>query len=184
LPNNSAFDYVKPDWGYVYYPYQEDLPTDTSEPCWKPVVTTSVVDANLLFDLVTGCSAAGIMHLLNKTLVDWFSKKLGTAGTSTYGSEFSALRIAVQQVMAIHQDLCYLGVPIAGPSYLFCDYKAVVDSSVIPSYCLKKGHNILSWHTVHQGVACNIVCIVHVESKNNPADILTKHCSSREWYEQ
>jgi hypothetical protein len=50
--------------------------------------------------------------------------------------------------MPIRQDLQYLGVPIAGPSYLFCDNKAVVNSSVIPFYQLKKHHNILSWHTV------------------------------------
>jgi hypothetical protein len=60
----------------------------------------------------------------------------------------SVLRIAVEQAMPIRQDLRYLGVPIAGPSYLFCDNKAVVNSSVIPFYRLKKRHNILSWHTV------------------------------------
>jgi len=120
---------------------------------------------------------------LNKTPISWFSKKLNTVETSTYGSEFSALRIAVEQVMSIRQDLRYLGVPIAGPSYIFTDNKAVVDSSVNPSYRLKKRHNILSWHTVCQAVACDIVRIVHIDSKNNPADILTKHRSSREWYE-
>jgi hypothetical protein len=58
-----------------------------------------------------------------------------------------------------------------------------VDSSVFPSYQLKKQHNILSWHTVCQAVACDIVCIVHIDSKNNPADILIKNRSSRQWYE-
>jgi hypothetical protein len=81
-------------------------------------LTTSFVGANLLFDLVTGHSAAGIIHLLSKTPVSWFSKKLSTVETSTYGSEFSAFRIAVEQVMSIRQDLRYLGVPVAGSSYL------------------------------------------------------------------
>jgi hypothetical protein len=58
-----------------------------------------------------------------------------------------------------------------------------VDSSVIPSYRLKKRHSILSWHTVRQAVACDIVRIVHIDSENNPADILTKNRSSRKWYE-
>jgi hypothetical protein len=182
-PNYFAFDYVKPDWGYIYHPCQEDKPTDTSEPCGKPAFTTSFVDANLLFDLVTGRYAAGIIHLLKKTPVSWFSKKLSTVENSTYGSEFSALRIVVEQVISIRQDLRYLGVPVAGPSYLCCDNKAVVDSSIIPSYRLKTQHNILSWHTVHQAFACDIVRIVHIDLKNNPADILTKSRSSREWYE-
>jgi ribosomal protein S26 len=56
--------------------------------------------------------------------------------------------------------------PIAGPYYLSCDYIAVVDSSVIPSYQLTKNHNIFSWHIFCQVVACDIV---YIESKNNPA---------------
>jgi Mn2+/Fe2+ NRAMP family transporter len=145
-------------------------------------LSTSFVDANQLF---TGCSAAGMIHLLNKTPICWFSMKLNTVETSTYGSEFSALPllIAVDQVMSICQDLRYLGVPIAGLSYIFTDNKAVVDSSVNPSYRLKKRHKVLSWHTVCQVVACNIVQIVHIDCKNNPADILTKHRNCQEWYE-
>jgi hypothetical protein len=75
----------------------------------------------------------------------------------------------MEQVMSICQDLCHLLLPIAGPYYLSCDYIAVVDSSVIPSYQLTKHHNIFSWHIFCQVVACDIVCIVHIESENNSA---------------
>jgi len=146
-------------------------------------LSTSFVDANQLFDIVAGRSAAEIIHFLNKTPICWFSMKLNTVETSTYDSDFSTLLFAVDQVMSICQDQRYLAVPIAGPSYIFTDNKAVVDSSVNPSYRLKKRHKILSWHTVCQAVACNIVQIVHIDSKNNPADILTKHRNSQEWYE-
>jgi hypothetical protein len=40
-----------------------------------------------------------------------------------------------------------------------------------------------TWHTVCRADACGIVQIVDIDSKNNPADILTKRSSSREWYE-
>jgi hypothetical protein len=40
--------------------------------------------------------------------------------------------------------------------------------SVIPSYQHLKFHNIVL-HIVCQAVACDIVCIAHVETKNNPA---------------
>jgi hypothetical protein len=146
-------------------------------------LSTSFVDANQLFDIVAGRSAAGMIHLLNKSPICWLSMKLNAVETSTYGSEFSALLIAVDQVMSICQDLRYLGVPIAEPSYIFTDNKAVEDSSANPSHRLKKHHKILSWHTVCQAVACNIVQIVHIDSKNNPADILTKQRNCQEWYE-
>ena len=84
--------------------------------------------------------------------------------------------------MTICLDLCYLGVPIEGSSYPFGDNKALVDNTLIPSLQLKKHHNILSWHTFHQGVVCDIVRIVHIETKNNPPDKLIKHHTSHEWY--
>jgi hypothetical protein len=64
--------------------------------------------------------------LLNTIPVSWFSNKLSIVETSTRCSEFSAVHIAVEQVMSLRQDLRFPVVPIAGPSYLFCDNKAVV----------------------------------------------------------
>eukprot|EP00957_Ditylum_brightwellii_P068405 5192780-Ditylum_brightwellii.AAC.1 len=64
------------------------------EPQGKPVMTTTFVDANLLHDVITGKGGTRIIHLLNKTPVDWFSKRQNTVGTATYGSEFVAARNA------------------------------------------------------------------------------------------
>ena len=48
------------------------------------------VDANLYHDIVTGRSVTGILHLVNKTPIEWYSKKQGTVETTTFGSEFVA----------------------------------------------------------------------------------------------
>jgi hypothetical protein len=69
------------------------------EPLGKPVVTTTYVDANLYHCMLTGKSVSGILHLFNKTPVDWFAKKQGTAETATYGSEFVAGRRVTDQVI-------------------------------------------------------------------------------------
>ena len=57
------------------------------------------VDANLMHDLLSGKSVTGILHLLNKTPIDWYSKKQGTVKTATFGSEFVAARTAVEQII-------------------------------------------------------------------------------------
>eukprot|EP00957_Ditylum_brightwellii_P121991 9303692-Ditylum_brightwellii.AAC.1 len=64
------------------------------EPCGKPVMTTTFVDVNLLHDVITGRSCTGITHLLNKTPIEWASKRQNTVETATYGSDFVAARIA------------------------------------------------------------------------------------------
>ena len=84
--------------------------------------------------------------MLNKTPTDWMSKRQATVETATYESKMVATCVAVDQIIEWRYTLRMLGVPLAkngGPSYLFGDNKAVVDSSVIPDYNLKKRHHAL-----------------------------------------
>jgi hypothetical protein len=62
---------------------------DNPTPLGKPILHSAFVDANLYHDLVNGKSVTGIMHLFNKTLIDWYTKKQSTVETGTYGSEWS-----------------------------------------------------------------------------------------------
>jgi len=92
--------------------------------------------------MTTGKSVTGILHLLNKTPIDWYSKKQPIVETATYGSEFVAARTYVEQIIDLQCTLRYLGVPIRQKSYMFGDNKTVVDSSTIPQAKLKKTNSI------------------------------------------
>ena len=148
MPDYSGYSYLKPDWGHIYHPCVEDIPNDIPDPCGKSVLTTTFIDANLLFYFVTGRSATDIIHMLNKTPINWFCKKQNIVESASYGSDFTAFRTGIEQVVSLHTDLRYFGVPIEGPSVVFGDKKAVVDSSMNPSYRLKKRHNIISFNKV------------------------------------
>ena len=82
--------------------------------------------ANLNHCLATCKSLTGCLHFVNKTPVDWYSKKQATVETATYGSEFVAAKTATEQIMDIRQTLRYLGVPIGSKSFLFGDNRSVV----------------------------------------------------------
>jgi hypothetical protein len=112
----------------VYGDVKEVLPHDLPEAKGKHVTTTTYVDANLYHCLMTGRSVTGIIHILNKTAIEWFTKKQGTVETATYGSEFVAARTGTEQLMDLRNTLRYLGVPITA-SVMFGDNKSVVDSS-------------------------------------------------------
>ncbi len=77
LPDYSYFDEIwsQPDWT-DFYGDGVGLYDDPAlpEPKGKPVKMTTYVDANLLHDYVTGRSCTGIIHMFNKTLMDWYSK--------------------------------------------------------------------------------------------------------------
>ena len=171
-------DLPDPDYDWtnsVYGDFQEEIPDDVPTPLGKWVTLSHYVDANLFHCLLTGRSVTGILHFLNKTPVDWFSKKQNTVETATYGSEFVAARICTEQVIDLRLTMWYLGVPIRGKSYMFGDNKSVVTSSSVPHSKLQKRHVALSYHRVRAAISAGILEFHFIDGVDNPADICSKH---------
>ena len=133
------------------------------------------MDANLKYCIATGKSLTGCLYFVNKTPVDWYSKKLATVETATYGSEFVAAKTATEQIMDIRQTLRYLGAPIGAKSFLFGDNRSVVTSATIPHYTLTKRHNILAYHRVREAIAAKLMAFFWILSAYNLSDIVSKH---------
>jgi hypothetical protein len=73
-PDYSDIPDPQYDWSRtVYGELQEDKPKDAPKPLGKMVTLTHYVDANLMHDVVTGRSVTGILHLMNKTPMDWYA---------------------------------------------------------------------------------------------------------------
>ena len=153
-PDFSALPSKPYTWDYsVYGDVKEEIPKDCPKPLGKHVVTTHYVDANLFHDILTGRSVTGILHLINKTPIDWFSKKQATVETATYGSEFVAARTCTEQIMEMRMTLRYLGVPMRDKCYMFGDNESVVNSACAPQAKLHKRHVFLSFHRVREAIA-------------------------------
>lgn len=177
IPDHKAMygEPTKHDWMYsVYGSPTEPVPDNAPVPKGKPVRTTTFVDANLMHDYTTGKSVTGILHLLNQTPLDWFSKRQGQVETATYGSEFVAARTATEQITDLRYTLRMFGVPLDGPSWMFGDNQSVITSSTLPHSTLSKRWNALSYHRVREAVASGYVIFTFIASKANPADIMTK----------
>jgi len=174
-PDYSDLPTMKYDWAHVYGEISELCPEDAPEPLGNPVTLTHYVDANLFHDALTGRSVTGILHMLNATPIDWYSKKQATVETATYGSEFVAARICVEQIVDLCNTLQYLGVPIREQSYMFGDNDSVVNSSSTPHAKLHKRHTALSFHRIREAVAAGYVGFYFIAGKDNPADILSKY---------
>jgi hypothetical protein len=175
-PDYSDVPDAEYDWAKsVYGEVKEIIPDDAPEPLGKFVTLTHYVDANLMHDMVTGRSVTGILHLINKTPVDWYSKKQATVETATYGSEFVAARTCVEQIIDLRLTLRYLGVPLREKSYMFGDNQSVVNSASQITAKLHKWHTMLSFHRVREAIASGMINFVFINGLINPADILSKH---------
>jgi hypothetical protein len=148
---------------------------DIPEPKGKYIILSHYFDANLYHDMDTGRSVTAILHFLNQTPMDWYSKKQATVETATFGSEFITARTTIDQIVDLQTTLRYLGIPIREKSYVFGDNKTVINASSTPHAKLHQRHNTLSFHCVQEAVASKYVIIFHLPGKYNPADILSKH---------
>ncbi len=110
-PDFSALPSEPYTWDYsVYGDVKEELPKDCPKPLGKHVVTTHYVDANLFHDILTGRSVTGILHLINKTPIDWFSKKQANVETDTYGSECDAGMHGNEQIKEHRHTYIYISI--------------------------------------------------------------------------
>jgi hypothetical protein len=170
LPDNV------PDWTYsVYGKVEELLPEGVPDPLGNYVTLSHYVDANSMPDISMGRSVTGILHLMNKTPIEWYSKQQATVETATYGSEFYAARICVEQIIDLRNTLRFLGVPVREKSYMYGDNKSVVDSSMQLNAKLHKRCTMLSFHCVREAIATGILGFYFISGEDNPADTLSKH---------
>jgi hypothetical protein len=78
-PDYSGLPDQTLDWAQtVYGDVSKILPKDAPPPLGKYVTVTYYVDANLYHDMLTGRSITGILHLMNKTPIDWVHAKVPT----------------------------------------------------------------------------------------------------------
>jgi hypothetical protein len=175
---SDFFDIPDPEYNWAYAMYgkiKELLPKDAPEPLGKYIALSHSVHAKLMHDITSGKSVTGILHLVNKTPIDWYSKKQDTVETATYGSEFVATRVCVEQIIDLCTTLRYIGVPVRDKSYMFGDNKSVVDSSMQLHAKLQKRHMTLSFHRVREAIASGIVGFFYITGDINPAEIISKH---------
>jgi hypothetical protein len=184
MPDYSDLPSREDDWSRtVYGDVREQKAEDAPPPKGKTVRTTTYKDANLHHDMATGRAVTGVLHFLNGTPIEWYTRKQPTVETATYGSEFTAAKTAIQQIAALRLTLQYLGVNIEPSAYMFGDNESVVKSSTIPQSQLGKRHHALAYHFAREAIASKMVVFSHLPSELNVADILSKHWGHSQVYQ-
>lgn len=182
--NESSFSDAKiGDWQEIYGQLAEELPPSMPESKGSPVVITCFVDANHAGNIVTRRSHTGIIVFVNNAPILFYSKRQNTVESSTFGSEFVALRIARDMIVSLRYKLRMFGVPLQGPANVLCDNQGVVMNTSYPSSALSKKHNAINYHAVREAVTAGILRVGKEDSTTNLADPLTKTLPQKRRYE-
>jgi len=174
VPTVDEEAFQKCDWEEYYPGAREVTPPNAPEQRGKMVSMSCFVDADHAGCRVTRRSHTGIVIFVNRAPILWYSKRQNTVETSTFGSEFIALKTAVEMVEGLRYKLRMMGIEVEGATNIFCDNESVVKNSTRPESTLKKKHNAVSYHRVREAQAAGIVRIAKEDGKTNLADILTK----------
>jgi hypothetical protein len=165
---------AKPDWSSFYENIEEELPPRMPEPLGNPVNIHVFVDANHAGNVVTRRSHTGILVFVQNSPILWVSRRQNTVETSTFGSEFVALRNARDVTIALRYKLRMFGVPLEGPAQVYCDNQGVVKNTSIPESVLSKKHNAINYHAVREAAAAGVLEVHKEDTQTNLADLFTK----------
>ena len=100
-----------------------------------------------------------LLFLVNRAPIVWFSKQQNTVETSTFGSEFVAMRrISVELAEALR----YTNVHVPNPSRRFSyqcilRQRAVTKNAIHPESTLKKKHKSIAYHRAREAVVAGSI---------------------------
>jgi hypothetical protein len=174
IPRISEKRFTQYDWQDFYRDAEEAIPSNMPVPRGHQVTISCFVDADLAGNSVSRRSQTGVLVFVNKAPILWYSKRQNSVEASTYGSEITAMKTAIEMIEALRYKLRMFGVPIDGPANVFCDNKAVYKNCSIPESTLKKKHHSIAYHRNREAVAAGTVRLAKEDTKTNLADVFTK----------
>ena len=159
---------------HLYPDADNPTPPGMPSPRGNSVDINVFVDADHAGNKITRRSHTGIIIYVNSAPIIWFSKRQNNVESATFGSEFIALKTALDLVEGLTYKLKMLGIPISGPARIFCDNDAVVRSGSFPEVVLKKKTLSIAFHRIREAVASSKILLYYEKSQSNIADLFTK----------
>ena len=120
------------------------------------------------------------MIFLNGAPIYWNSKKQTSCETSTFGSEFCAMKQATAYVKGFRYKLIMMGIPMEDPTFIFVNNQSVLANTTMPESMLKKKTQSIAYHFVREGCDRDEWQTAYISTHENVSDMLTMPLPSRE----
>ena len=120
------------------------------EPRGHGFIMRAKVDADHASDTVSRRSRTGLLIYLNCALIYWWSKKQTSVESSSFGSEFVAMKQCCEYIRGLRYKLRMMGIPVEGLTYIYGDNQSVLANTTIPDSTLKKKSQSIAYHYVRE----------------------------------
>ena len=91
--------------------------------------------------------------------------------SSSFSSEYVALRICIEIIEALRYKLQCFRIPIDGPAEVFCDNQSVVTNSSVPLSVLNKIHNAICYNRVRETQVVETIMVEWISGEYNLVDL-------------
>ena len=178
-PEINESDFKEQDWSTFYGNIKEVRPENAPVPRGKGFIMTGYVDADHAGEKLTRRSRTGYIIFLNMAPIYWFTKRQTGIETSSFGSEFIAMKQCTEYIRGLRYKLRMMGIAVEGATLVYGDNMSVLYNTSIPESTLKKKSNSIAYHFVREGAARKEWKTGYVNTNDNPSDILTKSVSNQ-----
>ena len=171
--------FQKQDWSFSVYSspeeeFKEEFPPNMLEPLGLRFVMRVYVDSDHVGESVTRRSRSGYIVFLNSAPIYWLSKKQTSCETSTFRSEFVAMKQAREYTRSLQYKLRMFGIPVTEPAFVHGDNQSVLCNKTTPQSVLKKKPNEIHFHFLREGCARDEWRMAYINTHLNVADLMTE----------
>ncbi|KAJ9562385.1 LOW QUALITY PROTEIN: hypothetical protein OSB04_007545 [Centaurea solstitialis] len=124
-----------------------------------------------------GRSTTAYLLYLGSNIISWRSNRQKSVSRSSTEAEYKALANAAAEVLWVKHLLQELGVPISTTPTLYCDNTGATYLCANPVYHSRMKHVALDYHFVREQVTNASLKVLHINSKDQLVDVLTKPLS-------
>ena len=172
-PDVNFDDYRRKDRAKMYGDAKEEIPPNCLESLGKEFTMRAFVDSDhAAGDLTRRRSRTGCLVCLNIALIYWLSKKQTAIETSSFGSEFIAMKQCCEYIRGLRYKLRMMGMPVTNPTFISGDNQSVLWNTSVPESTLKKKSNSIAYHYVREGAARDEWRTAYIPTGDNPSGFL------------
>ncbi|XP_020674288.1 uncharacterized protein LOC110093670 [Dendrobium catenatum] len=139
---------------------------------------TTYCDADWASDTTDRKSITGFCTFLGNNLISWSVKKQTTVSKSSTEAEYRALASALSDVIWLRRLLLDFQIHLDQPTTIFCDNISALALAHNPVFHARTKHIEIDHHFISDHIQKNTIVAAHINSDDQPADILTKPLST------
>ena len=145
VPDFDAEKFQHKYWSQnVYSDAPLDQPPNMPDPRGQGLIISEHVNIDHAGETVTRRSINGFFIYCNNALVYWMSKKQGSIETSSFGSEFLAMKYCMEYIQGIKFKLHIMGIQCDCPIFIYGYNQSILANKTMPHSMMNKKSNSIA----------------------------------------